>query len=275
MKKNVYVNEGEIKRDSNVLKINGIKLPLSIVDNLFVFDRVKISISARNLLLKNSRAIYFMNYRYELLGMLLPNHYDSNYKKRLKQYENMHSLEYAKVIILKKIEAVEKFTGRDFQEYKENLQDANTLNKILGIEGIVSTYMFGEFRRELIKNGIKDFQKRTYRPVSDRINGLLSFLYTLYYSYVISEIISLGFDPYVSFLHRKRGKHAAFASDAMEEARVFLTFMGAEILKDVYKDGFDGLYLNKEARKFLLRRFDKFVCEYENGILKYFKEKLC
>ncbi len=85
----------------------------------------------------------------------------------------------------------------------------------------------------------------------------------------------VGFDPFIGFLHQKRGTHAVFASDVMEEARVYLTFLSLDILEKVYENGFDGLYLKKEARKEVLRDFDRFILNYENSILKKFKESLC
>ncbi len=275
MKKNLYVNEGEIKREGNVLKINGRKIPLGMIDNLFVFDKVKISISARNLLLKNKRSIVFMNKKYELLGVLLPELLKSDMRRRIWQWENRNNIQYAKVIVLKKIEAIEEVAKLELDMLKAKLKTAVSLNEILGIEGNASRVMFEMFKKNLRKKGINEFEKRAYNPPPDRINGLLGFLYTLYYSYVFSEIVMVGFDPFIGFLHQKRGTHAVFASDVMEEARVYLTFLSLDILEKVYENGFDGLYLKKEARKEVLRDFDRFILNYENSILKKFKESLC
>jgi CRISPR-associated protein Cas1 len=206
--------------------------------------------------------------------MLVNSHFDSNYKLRLRQYENFGNIEFAKLIVLKKLETIEKYTSA-MDRYKKKIEKVKTLNEILGIEGSASAYMFLKFKEELEKIGIFEFTKRVYRPVKDRINGLLSFLYTLYYSYLYGEVISEGFDPFIGFLHIKRGKHAVFVSDMMEEARVELTFLAVEILKDIYEDGFEGIYLNSDARKYVLRKFDKFILNYENSLLKEVKERLC
>jgi CRISPR-associated protein Cas1 len=275
LKYNLYVtNNQEIKREGNTLKIEDKKVPLSIVKNLFIFGSANLTKSARNLLLKNSKPVYFFDYRYNLLGLLINPHYDSNYKIRLSQYKNINNLEFAKLIVNKKIETIEEFTS-SMKRYKDKIKKADNPNSLLGIEGNASVFMFSKFRQFLEEIGIFEFQKRTYRPVKDKINGLLSFLYSLYYAYLYGEVISEGFDPYIGFFHIKRGKHAVFVSDMMEEARVKLTFLAIEILKEIYKDGFDGLYLNSEARKFVLKEFDKFVLEYENTLLKEVKEKLC
>ena len=277
MKKyNLYITQKlELKRDGNLLKIDDKKVPISVVKNLFVLSRAKISTSAVNLLLKNSRSIFYFNNRYELTGVLTPPTFKSDYRLRLKQYENSHSLALAKHIVLRKIESMEVYTNRSLQRYKEKLESVTTHNELLGVEGSASTYLFDTFRKKLQEQGISEFKTREYRPVKDRVNGVLSFFYTLYYSYLYGEVIAEGFDPYVGFLHIKRGTHAVFVSDMMEATRVELTQLAYETVVEHYEDGFEGLYLTYEARREALKRFDIFIVGYKNTLLEEIKEKLC
>jgi CRISPR-associated protein Cas1 len=276
MKKNLYLSSYKtiLKREGNVLKILDKKIPLSMIKHVFIISNATITASARNLLLKHNKTIFYLNYKYQLIGIFTPDRFDSNYKKRLAQYANMGNLDFAKLIVLKKIEAIEKVTKNSLKRYKNKLEEVNTLNEILGVEGGASNYMFSKFKEKLEEKSIFEFKKRTYRPVEDKINGVLSFLYTLYYSYLYAEIIAEGLDPYISFLHIKRGTHSAFVSDMMEEARVFLTWLLLEFIEEIYDDKFEELYLNIEGRKIVLKYFDKFLLEYENSILKEIKELL-
>jgi CRISPR-associated protein Cas1 len=276
MKKNIYITSNqEITRTNNILKIGEKKLPLSVINNLFIIGYAKVSQGAKNLLLKNNRTIFYLNNKYELIGILHPPVFNSDYRVRLLQYENRNNLELAKFIVLKKIEAIEYYTNKSLKRYKEKLDTITNLNEILGVEGNSTIYMYKKFKEELQDIGIDEFKKREYRPVKDRVNGLLSFLYTLYYSFLHSVVVSEGFDPYIGFLHIKRGRHLAFVSDMMEEARIYLTKLAVEILEEVYPDGFDGLYLDYETRKIVLKKFDNFIETYENTLLKEIKEKLC
>jgi CRISPR-associated protein Cas1 len=276
MKKNIYITSNqEITRTNNILKIGEKKLPLSVINNLFIIGYAKVSQGAKNLLLKNNRTIFYLNNKYELIGILHPPIFSSDYRVRLLQYENRNNLELAKFIVLKKIEAIEYYTNKSLKRYKEKLDTITNLNEILGVEGNSTIYMYKKFKEELQDIGIDEFKKREYRPVKDRVNGLLSFLYTLYYSFLHSVVVSEGFDPYIGFLHIKRGRHLAFVSDMMEEARIYLTKLAVEILEEVYPDGFDGLYLDYETRKIVLKKFDNFIETYENTLLKEIKEKLC
>ena len=275
MKRNIYITRDlEIKRDGNILKVGNKKLPLSIVNNVFIIGNAKITRSAQNLILKNSKAIFFLNYKYDLVGILTPPFFKSDYSLRVKQYQNLNSVELAKFVIEKKIIAIENYLKKSLNRHKEKLKSTNSLDEILGIEGSCSSYMFRKFRENLENIGITEFKKREYRPVKDRVNGLLSFLYSMYYAFLFSEVISLGFDPYAGIVHKKRGKHAVFVSDMMEEARIYLTKLAFLILKEIYDRGFDGLYLNNEARKYVVKEFDEFLISYENSLLREFKEKL-
>lgn len=275
MKRNIYITyDLELKRDGNILKVGDKKVPLSIVDNVFIIGNAKLKDSARKLLLKYGKSIFFLNRKYELQGLLTPPAFDSDYRLRLNQYKRVRDLEIAKYIVQKKIEEIQKNVAKSLDRYLKKLENVKNHDELMGIEGKASLYMFEKFREELEKEGIFDFERRMHRPVKDKVNGLLSFLYTLYYALMFSLLISEGFDPYISFLHVKRGKHVSLASDLMEVARVKLTFLAIDILKEVYKDGFTGLYLNDEARRFVLRKFDKFVLDYENLLIKDVKGML-
>jgi CRISPR-associated protein Cas1 len=75
-----------------------------------------------------------------------------------------------------------------------------------------------------INNYLKDFifRDRNRRPPLDRVNCLLSFLYTLVLHDVRSALESVGLDSAVGFLHRDRPGRPSLALDMMEEFRPFL-----------------------------------------------------
>lgn len=61
--------------------------------------------------------------------------------------------------------------------------------------------------------------ERNRRPPLDRINALLSFLYTLLTHEVVSALESIGLDPQAGFLHKDRPGRQSLALDVMEELR--------------------------------------------------------
>lgn len=102
----------------------------------------------------------------------------------------------------------------------ERLERAADGNAVRGIEGEAAHLYFSNFNK-LILNQKNAFQmiNRNRRPPTDRINALLSFLYTLLTHEVVAALESVGLDPQVGFLHRDRPGRPSLALDVMEEMR--------------------------------------------------------
>jgi CRISPR-associated protein Cas1 len=62
-------------------------------------------------------------------------------------------------------------------------------------------------------------KERNKRPPLDRMNALLSFVYTLLAHDCASALESVGLDSYVGFMHRDRPGRESLALDLMEELR--------------------------------------------------------
>jgi len=101
LKRNLYITSDNItiKRDGNIIKVDSKKIPLSLINDIFIISNANLTQSARNLLMKNGRSIFFLSKRYELIGILVPDRFDSNYKKRLSQYQKSGNLDLAKYIV--------------------------------------------------------------------------------------------------------------------------------------------------------------------------------
>jgi CRISP-associated protein Cas1 len=97
------------------------------------------------------------------------------------------------------------------------------ITNLRGIEGEAARQYFSVFNY-LITNKNKDFyfNGRNRRPPLDRVNCMLSFLYTVLMHDVQSALESVGLDSYVGFLHKDRPGRAGLALDLMEELRPFL-----------------------------------------------------
>jgi CRISPR-associated protein Cas1 len=276
MKKNLFITQNcTIHREHKSLKIvleSEVKsIPLSIVDNLFLIgNSVKLTNGARGLLLENNKNIFFYTSSYKMQGVLSNTKLQSNYRNRLLQYDASKncSLEVAKHIVVHKITSVEKYFNLKLQKYTSPIYGVTTLSEVLGYEGIASNKMFQKFKKHLHKHEITFFEKREYRPTKDRVNGILSFTYTLYSNLLYGLVLAEGFDPYLGFLHKKRGTHYAFVSDLIEYDRAKLTVFVAHLFtQNVLRDEhFESIYLNKEGRQVFLKHFNHFCdIEFENS----------
>ena len=100
------------------------------------------------------------------------------------------------------------------------LQDDLDLDAVRGIEGDAARVYFEAFDHLIVRDKGHFFMRgRSRRPPLDRVNCLLSFLYTLVLHDLRSALESVGLDPAVGYLHRDRPGRAGLALDLMEEFR--------------------------------------------------------
>jgi len=100
------------------------------------------------------------------------------------------------------------------------IEHCNTIDVVRGNEGDAARSYFEVFgsmvredREAFIPHG------RTRRPPLDRMNALLSFVYTLLRHDCVGAIEGVGLDPQVGYLHTLRPGRPALALDLMEELR--------------------------------------------------------
>ncbi|MBS1837371.1 MAG: CRISPR-associated endonuclease Cas1 [Actinobacteria bacterium] len=96
--------------------------------------------------------------------------------------------------------------------------------QLLGYEGTAARLYFGQFPTmlrgpESLPGGVFNMAGRNRRPPTDPINCLLSYCYSLLVKDCVATLRSLGFDPYLGFLHRPRFGRPALALDLAEELR--------------------------------------------------------
>lgn len=103
------------------------------------------------------------------------------------------------------------------------IQNAESKEKLRGYEGEAASIYFGVFN-ELILQQKKEFefQGRNRRPPLDRVNALLSFVYTLLTNSITSALESVGLDPYVGYFHTDRPGRVSLSLDMIEELRAIL-----------------------------------------------------
>ncbi|GIW88032.1 MAG: CRISPR-associated endonuclease Cas1 [Isosphaeraceae bacterium] len=107
----------------------------------------------------------------------------------------------------------------------EEVSGASTLDALRGLEGEAATQYFQAFNALQTTPPGADgfaFERRSRRPPLDRINALISFLYTLLLLDVRSACEAAGLDPCVGFLHADRPGKPSLALDLMEELRPVL-----------------------------------------------------
>ena len=135
-----------------------------------------------------------------------------------------------------------------------------------GYEGVGAKAYFDVFDDMLLRSKEEFyFRGRTRRPPLDRVNAMLSFVYSLLSSECASALESVGLDSYVGLLHRDRPGRRSLALDLMEELRpcladrFVLTAVNNRIVepKDFEFTGSGAVLLTDQARKGVLKAWQE------------------
>jgi CRISP-associated protein Cas1 len=148
----------------------------------------------------------------------------------------------------------------------DRLQEDLPLDVLRGVEGEAAKAYFNVFDHLIIAQK-QDFyfRERNRRPPLDRVNCLLSFIYTIVLHDVRSALETTGLDPAVGFLHRDRPGRPGLALDMMEEFRPFLAdrlVLSMINLNQLKPEGFTtvesgAVIMDDETRKTLLTAYQK------------------
>ena len=160
---------------------------------------------------------------------------------------------------------VKKVSNRLSMYIRKELQK-DELDSLRGIEGDAAHQYFSVFDELIFQQ--KDafiFSGRNRRPPTDRVNCLLSFVYTLLVHDVRSALESVGLDQSVGFLHRDRPGRPGLALDMMEEFRPFLAdrlVLSMINRGQVKSDGFTikesgAVHMDDDTRKIVLTTYQK------------------
>lgn len=148
-------------------------------------------------------------------------------------------------------------------------RNTDSAPSLLGIEGTAARLYFAKFTT-MVASGAKvsvsafDENGRARRPPPDPLNALLSFTYALLTKDLTTTLYSVGFDPYLGFLHRPRFGRPALALDLAEEFRplvaesvVLQLLNNGEIRESNFTLRAGGCQLQPEGRKAVLRAYER------------------
>lgn len=163
----------------------------------------------------------------------------------------------------------EKALGRAASDLAASVRavpGTTTLDALRGVEGEGARTYFAALRRVVRPDLREAFapEGRSRRPPRDRMNALLSFLYSMWMNDCRSACEAAGLDPQVGFLHALRPGRAALALDLMEEFRALADRMALTLVNrgQLDADDFDvreggGVMLRDEARKAVIVAFQE------------------
>ncbi len=236
------------ERETTVVKFDGevkLRVPLHLLENIVCFGRISVSPYLMAKCGTHGVGISYLTERGRFLARV-HGPVSGNVLLRREQYRRsdqpVAAAEIARSIVAAKVlnsrtvlkRAIRDNPGRAegnglpaaaaiLRRRAEMLSATLAVDKIRGIEGDAARVYFGVFNDLIVtQNGSFYFNGRTRRPPADRVNALLSFVYTLLTQDIASALEAVGLDPQVGFLHRDRPGRLGLALDLAEEFRAFI-----------------------------------------------------
>lgn len=272
----------------NIERETRLRLPIHTLSSIVCFGQVTCSPFLLGHCAENDVSVSFMTSYGRFLARV-QGPVAGNVLLRREQYRQADNLQasarLARMFVLGKVTNCRTVLGRAMRDHAEKINSANLektvnlfskvarnlvreelLDNIRGIEGRAANDYFSLFN-DLIVSQKENFifAGRNRRPPLDRVNCLLSFLYTLLYHDARSALETVGLDPAVGFLHRDRPGRLSLALDLMEEFRPMLAdrlALSLINLGQVRKKGFKvtetgAVLMDDDTRKTLLTEYQK------------------
>lgn len=216
------------------------QVPIHAIQGIFCFGNVMVSPFLMGFCAENSVHLAFFTQYGRFLGRLQGKQ-SGNVLLRKAQYQRAETSpeDIARNVIAAKISNARAVLYRRLRNHGDHpdikqaiiqissalnrLNKAETLDTIRGIEGEAASFYFGSFN-ELILSSVDEafaFKKRTRRPPLDRVNAMLSFLYSVVGNDISAALQGVGLDPQVGFLHQDRPGRDSLAQDILEEFRAW------------------------------------------------------
>ncbi|MDQ7031596.1 MAG: CRISPR-associated endonuclease Cas1 [Desulfonauticus sp.] len=265
----------------------------STIGHLFLIGKPPVTTGIIYKAMQCGIPVTFMNMMGKTQGHLYPEGHDLAIYTNLqlkRQQDKDFILEFAKEIVSAKIHNSIVILRRNKQNYEELKEILNSINKVKdidalrGYEGIAAKAYFKKFRTLIETFG---FENREYHPSTDPVNSMLSFCYSLLYNRLASILRIRGLNPRLGLYHASRGRHAALASDLMEELRHVAERIVLKIIhrKEIKTDQF--IYKEQKGKKYceipreiislLVYRFEEVMHQNNalySGELYYFLDKM-
>lgn len=285
LKRSFYVySNGKLSRKDNTLfykTVEGEKksLPIENISEIYVMCEMDFNTKLINILSKYGIIVHFFNYydfysgsfypRESLLaGSLLVKqveHY-TDYNKRLvlgkefvtSAYHNIHrNLRYYNG-------RGKKLTSymRDIENLSREINACQNIEQLMGIEGNIRRVYYESYHT-IIDREI-DFERRVKRPPDNMMNTMISYINSIIYTKVLSEIYRTQLNPTISYLHEPGVRRFSLSLDISEifkpligDRLIFSLLNKNQITENDFTEELGNLHLSKKGSQTIMAELDK------------------
>lgn len=284
MKQSYYLyRSGRIQRKDNTLEIvykdNTKKsIPVERVDDIYVMTEFDFNTTLLNFLSQYGINVHFFNYYGFYTGTYYPKESLVSGKLLIKQVESYTNKEKRLKIAKAFIEAASyniyrnltyyNNRGKDLSDYMKEIEFLRTqipltknVQELMGIEGNIRKIYYDTWN--IIINQDIAFEKRVKNPPDNAINSLISYVNTIIYTRVLSEIYKTQLNPTISYLHEPSERRFSLCLDIAEifkpiigDRLIFSMLNKKQITEKDFEKGLNFLYIKDGARKEITKQID-------------------
>lgn len=286
MKKSYYLyRSGKIKRKDNTLEIeykDSTKkiIPIEQVDDIYVMTEFEFNTNLLNFLSQYGISVHFFNYYGFYTGTYYPKDSLVSGKLLVKQVEAYTNLDKRVYLAKAFISAASYNIYRNLNYYKNRgkpeleeymkeinffrneLKSCKTVQEIMGIEGNIRKLYYSTWN--IIINQDIAFKKRVKNPPDNAINSLISYVNTIIYTRVLSEIYKTQLNPTISYLHEPSERRFSLCLDIAEifkpiiaDRLIFSMLNKKQLTENDFEQGLNFMYIKDNARKQITIEIDR------------------
>lgn len=273
---NLSLNQEQVLIKQGPDLLDQVQLPM--LEQVLIFGQSQVTSQLIRACLNRNIPIVYLSRMGRCYGRLVP--IERGYRSLARQQQALSEddrLRVARAIVGAKVKNSRVLLQRQYRRLKSStlkdaianlttsighIKQAEAIERLMGFEGAAAACYFAVLG-ECLTNEKFSFQTRSRQPPLDPVNAMLSFGYQLLWNHLLSLIELQGLDPYEACLHQGSERHAALASDLIEEFRAplidsLVLYLVNSSIVSVETD-FDypagACYLNGEGRKKFLRAF--------------------
>lgn len=149
----------------------------------------------------------------------------------------------------------------DIDYLRKQISLCKDVLELMGIEGNIRKIYYDSWN--IIINQDIAFEKRVKNPPDNAINSLISYVNTIIYTRVLSEIYKTQLNPTISYLHEPSERRFSLCLDIAEifkpiiaDRLIFSMLNKKQITEKDFEDGLNFTYIKDKTRKEITREID-------------------
>lgn len=250
-----------------------VEIPLENLDMIAAFGNITFTTPALSLLSDSKIPVILFSERGWYITSIFPDNYLQSGYVLKRQVE--HAIDINKRIVLasqfvtgayknmKRV--VSRMQWGKLNSYSQKINTATSIEELMGVEGNVHI----DYLNILDENLPAKFKinGRSRRPPGNPINAMMSYLYSVLYGTITSEILRTHLSPAISYLHESTDRRSSLALDVNEIFRpiicdrIILKLINLKMLNENDFVNESGVYLSATGKRKVLEAFDEKIRE--------------